>query len=214
MVSELNVSARPNRRAKNVGILAIVIPKLELINVERKILAAHLMERSHDPALDHGPEAFDGVGVDRAVDVFTGAVVYSPMRIQTIQATVATVFVGADQAHAIRNHFPNESANRVHVGVVDHTRDDVALAFDSADDDCFSCAASAAEVAASARPFVLVLRLAADVGFIHFDVADQLLELGVAEGHANLAAHEPRGLVGAEAHVAEDLQGAHALLAG
>ena len=67
----------------------------------------------------------------------------------------------------------------------------------------------------SPRPplsLVLVLGLSADVGFVNFDVADQLLELRIAERNANLAAHEPRGFVGTKAHVAEDLQRAHALL--
>ena len=44
-------SARLNRRSENVRVHPIVIPELELINVERKILVAYFMERADDAAL-------------------------------------------------------------------------------------------------------------------------------------------------------------------
>ena len=57
------------------GIPAIVVTKLELANVQRKILAAHLMELTNDPALDDGPEPFNGVHMNRAADIFAYSVV-------------------------------------------------------------------------------------------------------------------------------------------
>ena len=51
-------------------------------------------------------------------------------------------------------------------------------------------------LAASARAFVFVPSLPTDVGFVHFDVADQLLELDVAQSNLNLVAHEQCGIVG------------------
>ena len=45
---------------------------------------------------------------------------------------------------------------------------------------------------------MFVPSLPTDVGFVHFDVADQLLELDVAESNPNLVVHEQRGIVGTE----------------
>ncbi len=47
-------SAPCYRGAEDVGIVAIVVPKLELRDVERKIFAADLMETAHDAALQRG----------------------------------------------------------------------------------------------------------------------------------------------------------------
>ncbi len=97
---------------------------------------------------------------------------------------------------------------------VDHSRNNVAFALDRADNNRFAVSTCTAEIAATAWPLVFILGLSADIGFVHFDVANQLLELGVAERDTNLAAHEPCGFVRTETHVAKDLQRAHPLFAG
>src|SRR5438046_3122551 len=73
---------------------------------------------------------------------------------------------------------------------------------------------SSAEVAATSRAFVLILGLAADPCFVHFDDANQFAELFIAQCSSDLVAHQPSGFVGAETHIAHDLQRADALLAG
>jgi hypothetical protein len=55
-----------DRRAENVIVKAIVIPKLELCNVKWQVFGANLVERAHDAALENAPEAFNGLGVDSA----------------------------------------------------------------------------------------------------------------------------------------------------
>ena len=60
---------RTHRRAEDVVIQAVVIPELELCDVEREILGRHLMEGSDHAALHQRPEAFDGLRVDGADNV-------------------------------------------------------------------------------------------------------------------------------------------------
>ena len=61
--------ASANRGPKDVVVLAMIVPQLELRNVKRQVLAADFVESAHDPALEDAPEAFDRVRVDRADDV-------------------------------------------------------------------------------------------------------------------------------------------------
>ena len=49
-------SARLNRCAEYVGIQALVVAKLELVDVQMQVLLADLVERPDDPALHDGPE--------------------------------------------------------------------------------------------------------------------------------------------------------------
>jgi hypothetical protein len=57
-----------------------------------------------------------------------------------------------------------------------------------------------------------VLVASAYVGFINLDNPAKFLDV-LDHGGSNLVAHEPSSLVGAEAHIPEDLKSAHALLA-
>ena len=91
-------SARPNRSAEDVVVLAVVVSKLELIHVQRQILLGDLVERTDDPALDDGPETFDGVCMDCTVNVLSEAVTHEVMRVTAMQARIARVFVGRDKA--------------------------------------------------------------------------------------------------------------------
>lgn len=84
--------------------------------------------------------------------------------------------------------------------VLDHAGDHVPLALHRTDYDGLAVPTTTAIVAATTLPLVLVLGLPADEGFVHFNVADQLLELDVAKRNANLVAHQVRRVVGAEAH--------------
>ena len=62
-------SARLYRCAEDVRIQALVIAKLELVDVEMQVLLADLMKCPNDAAFHDGPEAFDDVGMHRANDV-------------------------------------------------------------------------------------------------------------------------------------------------
>src|ERR1039458_1984455 len=171
------------------------------------------MERSDHSALDDGPKAFNGVGMDIPVNVLALAVVNHSVREILVEVLVAFVVVGRDQANLGRYRLPHEAIEGFGIGLVDHAGDHIALALDCAYNNGLSSSARTAEVPASARTFVLVLGFAADVGFVYLDISDQLAKFNAAKRRADLMAHQPRGFVGAETHVALDLQGAHAFLA-
>src|SRR5689334_16090591 len=88
-----------DRRAEYVGILAVVVAELKLVDVERKVFLTDLMERAHDPALNQRPEAFNCLRMDRAVNVFACAVVNEAMREMLVDVVVARMFVRGYQAH-------------------------------------------------------------------------------------------------------------------
>ena len=53
-----DASASCYRTPEDVGVLAVVVTKLELGKVQRQIFLAHVMVRSYDSALQQRPEKF------------------------------------------------------------------------------------------------------------------------------------------------------------
>ena len=70
---------------KYIWILAIIVTELELINIERKILATNFMERPDNAALHQRPESLYGVRVNVAMHVFAFTVMYHAMREVLVQ---------------------------------------------------------------------------------------------------------------------------------
>lgn len=87
---------------KNVRIHPVVIPELELIDIERKIFVAHFMKRSHDPALKDRPEAFNGVRVDCTDNILALAMVNNPVREVFVKRLIGAPYIGAEQTDASR----------------------------------------------------------------------------------------------------------------
>lgn len=58
--------ASVDSRPENIGVHPIITSELKLRDVERHIFGGHLVERPDHAAFEGRPEAFDGVGVDRA----------------------------------------------------------------------------------------------------------------------------------------------------
>jgi hypothetical protein len=78
-------SACLDRCAEDVRIQALVIAKLELVDVEREILFADLVEGADDPAFHDGPEPFDSVGMNCTADILPLGVMHHPMRESRIE---------------------------------------------------------------------------------------------------------------------------------
>lgn len=55
-----------DRCSKNIRVHSVVVAELKFRDVERHVFGAHLVERADRAAFEDRPEAFDGVGVDRA----------------------------------------------------------------------------------------------------------------------------------------------------
>jgi hypothetical protein len=63
-----HLSTSLNRRAENIVVETVVIAKLKFRDVQRHILAADLVERADDTALEDAPEAFNRLSVNCADD--------------------------------------------------------------------------------------------------------------------------------------------------
>lgn len=209
MTVAMQSSAPTNRLAEYIRVFSIVISELKFSDVQMQILFANFVECADDPALQDRPEAFDGLRMNCAVNVLVRPVVNDAMRVSLLsKALVSGPVVRAQQGNLVRDRLVDECAQGFTLNVLDDAGNDVALATDCADNNrlAFPIALTAALVP------MPVARVAADNCFIHFDDPGELLHV-LHHCGSDLVAHEPSRFVGAEAHVAVDLKGAHALLA-
>jgi hypothetical protein len=200
--------------AKDVPVMAVVIPKLELGDVEREILLADLVECSNHAALSERPETFNRLGVNGADNILAASVVNSLVWEILVEAPVTNPLIGAKQADLGGNGLTHELGKGRGADILDNPRNHIALAADGARDSGLARADAACSTPAAALIPMPVLGLAADEGFINLDGPYELPELFLAETRANAVAHIPSGSVRAEAHHAMDLKRADPLLAG
>lgn len=205
-------SARLNRCAKDVGIHALVIPKLELVDVEMQILFANFVECAHDPAFHNGPETLDGIGMHCTDDILALGMIDDFMRILSVQLPVPHPLIRNQQADLMRDSLIHKASQGIGFDIGHDPGHHVALALHGSSDDRLP-RSSAARAAIAVIPMP-VLGFPADECFIHLDIAYQLLKLTTPQRHADFVAHEPRSFVGTESHIAADLKRANALLTG
>src|SRR5579864_5947307 len=67
-------SAACYRGPENIGVVAVAISELKLRDVQRQIFGADLVERADHAAFEDAPETLNRVRVNRADNVFVGAV--------------------------------------------------------------------------------------------------------------------------------------------
>src|SRR5208282_2705161 len=72
--ASLPVSASSYGFPEDIGVVAVVVPELELGHVKRQVLGRHLVERAHNPAFQQRPEAVDRASMDGTGNVFAPAV--------------------------------------------------------------------------------------------------------------------------------------------
>jgi hypothetical protein len=201
-----------NRRSEDVSIVPIVISELELGNIERHVSPAHFMERADNTALEDRPEAFDGLSVNCANDILPSRMVNGRVWIILVERIVAGILIGAKQADFVRDGFADERSESGGIHVRDHAGNDVSLAADGADDRRFARTDAASSAAPAAFIPMPVFGQTTNESFIDFDDAAELINV-LHESGPDFMAHEPCGPIRAKAHVAIDLQCAHALLA-
>lgn len=126
-------SASADCGSKDVCVLAVIIPKLELRDIERHVLPAYFMKRPYDTALQDRPEAFNRVGVDRTDDIAASAMVHGAVRIVS-DIVVGETFIRRQQADFVRNHLADEALGGLARDALENARNHVALALYSADD--------------------------------------------------------------------------------
>jgi len=205
--------AAPDRLAEDVLIVAVVVAKLEFRDVERHIFGADFVECAHNAAFENRPEAFNGVGVDRADNVLALGVVNDTVRELFAERAVAAPCVGAEQAYFFENRAAHESGQCCGIDVLDNARDDLTFALNRADDWYLTGTNAASSATAAALIPMPVLCLAADKRFIDFHNAHELAEIFIRQTSADAVTHVPRGFQRTETHIAPHLPGADPLLA-
>jgi hypothetical protein len=204
------VSASLNCRSEDVRILTVVVSKLKFSDIQMQIFLADLVIGSDNAALEDRPEAFNRVGVNCANDVLANCMIDKLMREAAVQPLIAGISVCAEKANAVRYSLPHESLKREPVCAFDHAGDDIALALDCAHNGSLA-GVSAPALSALFVPMPVFIATA-DVGFIDLNNSAEFLDVLDHRG-SDLVAHKPSSFVAAEAHVAENLEGTHALFA-
>ena len=192
-VARSHASVACYRSTENVFVSAIVEPENKLVQVQREILPADAVIRTHDSALQQAPERFNGLSVDNATNVLSFAVVNDLVGILAVEPAIHSRVIRHEHGNVgnISNHV-NEAFHGGHVRSVYHLANDVAFASDSANNGHFAGTARDSH-ALVAMP---VLVLAANVSFVHFNDAHESGEVRISKASAEPVAHVPRGFVG------------------
>jgi len=120
--------------AEHVPVLAVVMAKLKLREVERQILFADVVIRPDDSALEQRPERFDVIGMNFATHVFERLVIHGLMRECLIECLITRALVSRDQINLFRNHLADETGHGFHRSIFDDLASDVTFARDRAGD--------------------------------------------------------------------------------
>src|ERR1700685_3925027 len=120
MASKARMLASPNRSAENIGVHPVVIPELELIDIQRKIFVRNFMERADDPALHQRPETFDGLRVNCANNVFSIAMIDYAVRKLAFERLIAAPCIGANQTYLCGHRFTDKAQQRGAINVLDN----------------------------------------------------------------------------------------------
>lgn len=208
----MNLSASSDRFSENVGIIPIIVPELELSNIERQVFLADLVVGADNATLEDAPKAFNRIGVDRTDDIVAFLVADRTVLVVSLKAAIAGMFVCGEKANLCRDDFADEAFKGFRADVLDHAGDHVAFALNRANDNEL-----VGSLPANAAAFLIpmaVFVLPADIGFVNFDNAHELAELLIYQSGADTVAHAPCGPVRAGADDTVNLHGRHALLAG
>src|ERR1035438_5807111 len=136
-------------------------------------------------ALQKRPEIFQAVGMNLAIDI--GYRMVDHLMLKLIQALVGFERVGEDSGTR-KNMLPDFGLKRLLFAVWNHGRANVAAAFQDAHHGGLVLAASAGYFLGALRN-VHVAGLAADEGFVRFDLAGQLVEVPVMESEPQPVHH-------------------------
>lgn len=201
------------RCSENVGIAAVIVPELQLRDVQWQIFAADFVEASDDTALEDRSETFNRIGVDRADNVLSLAMIDNAMRVSVGNSAITWISIGAEQANFCRNSFVDKFLESCFVSPEDDAGDDVALAPYGTHDGGFEPIVAAPTGAAFLVPMT-VLVLAANIGFIDLHDAAELVHVPLNQSGSDFVSHEPSGFDRTEAHIAANLARTHTLFAG
>lgn len=204
-IAAATVSASCYDLLENVAVLPAVEAERELIDVQREVLLADVVERSHDATLQETPERVDIRRVDVAADILSARVIHAPVpESDDGQPVVGRAFVAGDKIDLGRNRLGHEVFDGLVIHGVKHPGDDAALSGDRTDN---------RSLGNEARGTMFVLRLPANPRFVKLDnAACQRAVRPLGHRGPDAVAHVPGGAVGTRADHPVDLQGADSFL--
>lgn len=196
---------------EGVGVAPMIMPELELVDVERHVGIRHFVERADNAAFEQRPEAFDVLSVNRTDDVLALNVVNGLVRIGGAEAAIADPLIGREQANLLGDDLAHEAFECRAVYTFDNAGNDAPAALYSADDRRFARTHTASAAALEPLANMPVLRETSDEGFIDLDLAEQLALGAVLHRDADAVAHVPSGFIAARPEHPVDLIRTHAL---
>ena len=123
---------------KQIRVLTIVIPPLQLVKIGVKMLGAQLMVSPNDRALEQAPDILDVVGVDFASNVLLDAVIDRLMPRVVIRNTLIwRPVIGVDHFRFSGGSGTNEPVKGFTASPVHHLEPDVTISLHSAGNDGF-----------------------------------------------------------------------------
>src|SRR5579862_1508490 len=106
-----------DRFGEDTRVAPVIVSELEFRNIQRQVLAADFVIGADHAALYEGPEALNGVGVDRAEDVLPSAVVDGPVRLG--ERAIDLEVIVRNQADLVGNSLLHEVGHGAEIDAAD-----------------------------------------------------------------------------------------------
>ena len=166
--------------------MAQIPAELELAEVLRHMLAANMNVRTTDRPFEHGPVAFDGIGMSFATHPLVTGVVHDAMPITNLgKRLIGNPFVRADHRAGF-DTLHDMGIERLASGVRHNARDDIAATFDHPEYNGLTRRAASSFTFASA----------ANVCLVDLDMSiERRIAIHGRHIFANFMAHAPRGFI-------------------
>ena len=205
-----DASASSEDISKNIGIVAVVIAKLKLREIERQVRLADIVVRSEDSPFKQRPTIVNICRVDVATHVLMAAMVHRTVVVSHRgEMPVASVLIRRYEINLIAYRFLDEFRERCRVRILNHLTDYVSFATDRTEYGSFGRRSGFVDALAH----VAISIFPAEIGFVDFNYAHQFAKVRVLHCGAEPMAQIPRRLIGTRPDLPMNLEGADALLA-
>src|SRR6516225_9251727 len=108
-VPSVATSAERYDSSKRIWVVPVIVPELELVDVERHVGATHLVIGADHAALEHRPKAFDRICVNDNAHILALGVANDGMGVLVFHVAVARPFVGHDQFNLVADRLTDKA---------------------------------------------------------------------------------------------------------
>src|SRR5690348_15651010 len=148
--------ASSNRGPEYVRVLSVVVPELELCDVEREVLLINLVIRPDDAALQDAPESFNRIRVNGPHYILPVAMTDDSVGIVSVEVGVSLPLVSAKQADSGGDRFMDEAGKRESADTFNHAGHDLTLTADGSNHDSLTGTCATRTGAIVLTPLTLV----------------------------------------------------------